>query len=69
MGQVLKRNRHMELKMVICENRLTSRQYLVPTASEVAAIMPGQGDDFDVGNRGVQILSHSGVIKRISNLH
>ena len=68
-GQVFKRNPHVELKMMICESRSTSRQYLVPMASEVATIMPRQGDDFDVGNQDVQILSRSGVIRRISNLH
>ena len=59
----------MDLKMVICEKRSTSRQYIVPVASEVAAIMPGQGNNNDVGHRDIQFSTRDGFIKKISNLH
>ena len=54
-GEVLRTNPHAYLKMVICESHSTSKQYLAPTAGEIAAVMPRHGDDFDVGNHDIHI--------------
>ena len=48
--EMLQRDPFMDIKMIIYEKRSTSRQYLIPSASEVAAIMPGQGNDGNVGH-------------------
>lgn len=45
--------------MNISEARSISQQYLVPVGSEVVAIMPGQGNDTDVGLIGISNFAHT----------
>ncbi|MCO5576566.1 hypothetical protein L7F22_030378 [Adiantum nelumboides] len=44
-GRLLRDTSNAEIRMTICENRSSSRQYRIPVGNEVAAIMPGQGED------------------------
>ena len=55
--------------MVINENQSNGWQYLAPHGNEVAAIVPGQGDEHIVGHRDILINLHDGGLKRISNIH
>ncbi|MCO5573698.1 hypothetical protein L7F22_027472 [Adiantum nelumboides] len=55
--------------MTICENKSSSRQYLIPVGNEVAAIMPGQGDLRTSGQRDIVLHYQDGRLQRISNLH
>ncbi|MCO5572850.1 hypothetical protein L7F22_026609 [Adiantum nelumboides] len=55
--------------MTICENRSSSRQYLIPVGNEVAAIMSGQGDLRTSGQRDIVLHYQDGRLQRISNLH
>ena len=48
--EILQESPCIDLKMVIFEKQTASRQYVTPTGSEVATIMCGQGEDFDVGH-------------------
>ena len=57
------------ISMVISERRPNGWQYLAPRGNEVAAIMPGQGDERTVGYRDILINLHDGGLKRISNIH
>ncbi|MCO5570635.1 hypothetical protein L7F22_024362 [Adiantum nelumboides] len=55
--------------MTICENRSSSRQYLIPVGNEVAAIMPGLGDLRTSGQCDIVLHYQDGRLQRISNLH
>lgn len=68
-GRMLSDNPSLDLKMTICETKSTSRQYSMPTASEIAGIMIGQGDDHNVGRRDILLHTREGTCKHISNLH
>ena len=58
-----------EIRMVICEDRASGWQYLAPRGAEVAGIMPGQGDENNIGRRDIVLNYCEGGLKRISNLH
>ena len=57
------------ISMLISERRSNGWQYLAPRGNEVAAIMPGQGDECTVGHRDILINLRDGGMKRISNIH
>ena len=69
MGELLRDNPNENVTMVICDKQPTSRQYIAPIASEVAAIMPGTGDGENDGLRDIKIHMHEGSLRNISNLH
>src|SRR6266542_3474522 len=46
-----------------------SRRYNVPTASDVAAIMIGDGYDINLSNRDILLRLHDGGLQRISEFH
>ena len=46
-----------------------SRRYNTPTASEVAAIMIGDGQELECQNRDIILWPHEGNIQRISEIH
>ena len=58
-----------EMRMIIVETRANGWHYLAPRASEVAVIMPGQGDESNIGHRDIVVNYCNGGLKRISNLH
>ena len=63
-------NTHVsEMRMVIIDSRANGWQYLAPHASKIAAIMPGQGDENNIGHRDIVVNYRTGGLKRISNLH
>ena len=68
-AEMMRSNNYPELRMVIKETRSAGWQYSVPTAAEVAAIMPGHGDEVTVGHRDILLNYRGGGLKRISNLH
>ncbi|MCO5553366.1 hypothetical protein L7F22_006887 [Adiantum nelumboides] len=68
-GRLLRDTPNVEIRMTICENRSSSRQYLIPVGNEVAAIMPGQGDLRTSGQRDIVLHYQDGRLQRISNLH
>ncbi|MCO5570445.1 hypothetical protein L7F22_024167 [Adiantum nelumboides] len=55
--------------MTICENRSSSRQYLLLVGNEIAGIMPDQGDLRTSGQRDIVLHCQDGRLQRISNLH
>ncbi|PKK68658.1 hypothetical protein RhiirC2_781959 [Rhizophagus irregularis] len=69
-GNLLKHNPSLDLKLVITNNRTKDpRRYNTPNASEVAAIMIGNGQEIEHQNRDIVLQPHEGNIKRISELH
>ncbi|MCO5599595.1 hypothetical protein L7F22_053701 [Adiantum nelumboides] len=68
-GRLLRDTPNAEIRMTICENRSSSRQYLIAVGNEVAAIMPGQGDLRMSGQRDIVLHYQDGRLQRISNLH
>ena len=69
-GNLLKNNPSLDLKLVITNNRTKdSRHYNIPNASEVAAIMIGDGQEIEHQNRDIVLQSHEGNIQRISEIH
>ncbi|CAB5217443.1 unnamed protein product [Rhizophagus irregularis] len=69
-GNLLKHNPSLDLKLVITNNRTKDPQrYNTPNASEVAAIMIGNGQEIEHQNRDIVLQPHEGNIKRISELH
>ncbi|MCO5592457.1 hypothetical protein L7F22_046459 [Adiantum nelumboides] len=68
-GRLLRDTPNAEIRMTICENRSSSRQYLIPIGNEVAAILPGQGDLRTSGQRDIVLHCQDGRLQRISNLH
>ena len=56
--------------MLIHSDRIRDpRQYNVPTASDVTAIMIGDGYDINPSNRDILLRLHDGGLQRISELH
>ena len=55
--------------MVIKVAHAGSRQYSIPIGSEVAAIMPGQGECSNVGHRDIHVNFQGGGLHRITNLN
>ena len=69
-GNLLKQNPLLDLKLVITNNRTKdSRRYNTPSASEVAAIMIGDGQETENQNRDIILQPHEGGIQRISEIH
>ncbi|UZO22173.1 uncharacterized protein OCT59_014543 [Rhizophagus irregularis] len=69
-GNLLKHNPSLDLKLVITNNRTKDPQrYNTPNASEVAAIMIGNGQEIEHQNRDIVLQPHEGNIKQISELH
>ena len=69
-GNLLRHNPSLDLKLVITNNRTKdSRRYNTPTASEVAAIMIGDGQETENQNRDIILQPHEGGIQRISEIH
>ena len=69
-GNLLKQNPLLDLKLIITNNRTKdSRRYNTPSASEVAAIMIGDGQETENQNRDIILQPHEGGIQRISEIH
>ncbi len=69
-GNLLKDNPSLDLKLVITNNRTNDpRRYNTPSASEVAAIMIGTGQEIEHQNRDIVLQPHEGGIQRISEIH
>ena len=69
-GNLLKQNPSLDLKLVITNNRTKDSQcYNTPSASEVAAIMIGNGQEMEIQNRDIILQPHEGGIQRISEIH
>ena len=69
-GNLLRHNPSLDLKLVITNNRTKdSRRYNTPIASEVAAIMIGDGQETENQNRDIILQPHEGGIQRISEIH
>ena len=69
-GNLLKQNPLLDLKLIITNNRTKdSRRYNTPSASEVAAIMIGDGQETENQNRDIMLQPHEGGIQRISEIH
>jgi hypothetical protein len=69
-GNLLKNNPSLDLKLVITNNRTKDpRRYNTPNASEVAAIMIGNGQEIEHQNQDIVLQPHEGGIKRISEIH
>ena len=69
-GNLLKQNPLLDLKLIITNNRTKdSRRYNTPSASEVAAIMIGDGQETENQNRDIILQPHEGSIQRISEIH
>ena len=63
-GNLLRHNPSLDLKLVITNNRTKdSRRYNTPTASEVAAIMIGDGQETENQNRDIILQPHEGGIQ------
>ena len=52
-GMMMQNSHISTISMVITENRANGWQYVAPRGAEVAAIMPGQGDDNNIGHRDI----------------
>ena len=57
------------MRIVITDSRANGWQYLAPSAFEVEAIMPGQGDENNIGHWDIVVNYCTRGLKRISNLH
>jgi hypothetical protein len=69
-GNLLKNNSSLDLKLIITNKRTKdSRRYNTPNASEVAAIMIGDGQEIECQNRDIILRPHEGGIQRISEIH
>ncbi|MCO5591323.1 hypothetical protein L7F22_045305 [Adiantum nelumboides] len=68
-GRLLRDTPNAKIRMTICENKSSSRQYLIPIGNKVAAIMPGQGDLRTSGQCDIVLHYQDGRLQRISNLH
>jgi len=69
-GNLLKHNPSLDLKLVITNNRTKDpRRYNTPNASEVAAIMIGDGQETEYQKRDIVLRPHEGGIQRISEIH
>ena len=67
---LLKHNPSLDLKLIITNNRINDpRRYNTPSASEIAAIMIGDGQEIEHQNRDIVLQSHKGNIQRISEIH
>jgi hypothetical protein len=62
-GNLLKNNPSLDLKLVITNNRTKDpRRYNIPNASEIAAIMIGDGQEVEHQNRDIILRPHEGGI-------
>jgi hypothetical protein len=69
-GNILKYNPLLDLKLVITNNRTKdTRRYNTPSASEVAVIMIGDGQETQHQNRDIVLQPHEGGLQRISEIH
>jgi hypothetical protein len=69
-GNLLKHNPSLDLKLIITNNRTKdSRRYNTPNASEVAAIMIGDGQEMEYQNRDIILQPHEGGLQQISEIH
>ena len=69
-GNLLKNNPSLDLKLVITNNRTKDpRRYNIPNASEIAAIMIGDGQEVEHQNRDIILRPYEGGIQRISEIH
>ena len=69
-GNMLKYNPLLDLKLVITNNRTKdTRRYNTPSASEVAVIMIGDGQETQHQNRDIVLQPHEGGLQRISEIH
>ena len=67
---LLKQNPSLYLKLIIINNKTKdSRRHNTPNASEVAAIMIGDGQEIEYQNRDTILRSYEGGIQRISEIH
>ena len=63
-GNLLKNNSSLDLKLVITNNRTKDPQrYNIPNASEVAAIMIGNGQEIEYQNRDIILQPYGGGIQ------
>ena len=65
---VLRENSVANLKFVIIRAH-NERQYATPTASEIAVLMVGDGQEIEPSNRDIVLYKHNGILQRISQLH
>src|SRR6266498_5383040 len=69
-GNLLKDNPSLNLKLIITNNRTKDpRRYNTPNASEVAAIMVGDGQEMEHQKRDIVLQPYEGDIQRISEIH
>src|SRR6266498_3077564 len=67
---LIQENQITEISMLIHSDRTRDPcQYNVSTASDVAAIMIGDGYDINLSNRDILLRLHNGGLQRISELH
>ncbi|EXX65046.1 uncharacterized protein OCT59_021536 [Rhizophagus irregularis] len=67
---VIQANEATEISMLIHSDQTKdSRRYNAPTASDVAAIMIGDGYDVDPSNRDILLRLRDEGLQRISELH
>jgi len=69
-GNLLKCDPLLDLRLVIINNRTKdSRRYNTPSASEVAAIIIGDGQETQYQNRDIVLRPYEGALQRISEIH
>ena len=69
-GDIIRSNTTADISMLIHTDRTQDpRRYNAPTASDVAAIMIGDGYDINPSNRDILLRLHDGGLQRISELH
>ncbi len=69
-GNLLKSDPLLDLRLVITNNRTKdSRRYNTLNASEVAAIMIGDGQETQYQNRDIVLRPYEGGLQRISKIH
>jgi hypothetical protein len=57
------------LMRIYCDRSHNAWYYNAPTASDVAAIMIGDGYEIELSNRDIVLNLHDGTLQRISKLH
>jgi len=67
-AHILQENPLQDLKLVIIKSS-NERQYATPTASEVAVLMVGDGQEAEPSNRDIIIYKQNGDLQRISQIH
>ncbi len=69
-GNLLKYNPSLDLKLIITNSRTKDpRRYNTPSASEVAAIIIGTGQEIEHHNRDIVLQPHQGGMQQISEIH